>query len=266
VSPKREAPQAQLAEGLRNLGLTEYETRVYLGILRHPGSRIPEVARKSGVPQPKVYATVKRLLERGLCESELGPVNTYTALPPQEALAPLLNELHERVSEADSVVTRLEKEYEKPADSIGARDGRIKVFQGRQANRRNFLELLSGVEETMDIISRMPFVVSDDDEPLEQAIARGVRVRILVEAPDDFDWLSDPMYQRQVEIGTEARSLPAVPMRMVIFDRKISVLPMDDPAGGSKSLLMLEVRNVGLSNSLLSVFETFWEKGAKLPL
>ena len=47
-----------IADGLRYMGLTDYEIRVFLGILRHPMSRIPEIARHSGVPQPKVYATV----------------------------------------------------------------------------------------------------------------------------------------------------------------------------------------------------------------
>lgn len=256
----------KIVEGLRHLGLTEYELRVYLGILRHPGSRIPEVARRSGVPQPKVYATVKRLLERGLCESELGPVNTYTALPPQVGLGPMLEDLRHRTAEADEVVSRLEREYEEPADSIGAREGRIKVFQGRQANRRNYRDLISKAEETIVMISRLPLIVEDDDDVLDQALHRGVQVRILGEAPADFDWSSDEVYKRQVDLGVEARSLENAPMRLGIFDSRISILPMDDPAGGERGLLMLEVRNEGLSRSLLAVFDTFWEKATPLPL
>lgn len=253
-------------DGLRSLGLTEYEIRVYLGILRHPGSRIPEVARKSGVPQPKVYATVKRLLERGLCESELGPVNTYTALPPKVGLAPLLEELSGRAHEANEVVAGLEREYEEPSDSIAAREGRIKVFQGRQANRRNFQDLVNKAEETIVLMSRLPLVMKDDDAAMEEAITRGVAVRILSEAPEDFDWLSDETYQRQVDLGVEARSLPSIPMRLGIFDAKVAIMPMDDARGGERGLLMLEVRNQGLSQSMLGIFETYWAMAKPLPL
>ncbi len=259
------AAEEKIAGGLRSLGLTEYEIRVYLGILRHPGSRIPEVARKSGVPQPKVYATVKRLLERGLCETELGPVNTYTALPPKVGLSPLLEDLRHRAAEADEVVVRLEHEYEEPADSIAAREGRIKVFQGKHANRRNFRDLISNSTETIVLISRLPLVMKDDDDVLEEAMARGVKVRILGEAPEDFDWDADDTYRRQIELGALARSLPSVPMRLGVFDTKVAVLPMDDPAGGEKGLLMIEVRNQGLSRSLTAVFEAFWEEAKPLP-
>ena len=92
------------------------------------------------------------------------------------------------------------------------------------------------------------------------------RITVTIEAPDDFDWRSDELFQRQVALGTEARSLPHVPMRMGIFDQRVSVLPMDDPAGGARALLMLEVRNRGLSHSLLAVFESFWQQATPLPV
>lgn len=266
MSDEREPVEDEVAEGLRSLGLTEYELRVYLGILRHPGSRIPEVARKSGVPQPKVYATVKRLLERGLCQSELGPVNTYTALPPKLGLAPLLEELRGRATQANDVVSHLEHEFEEPADSIAAREGRVKLFQGKQPNMRNFQDLVASAEESVDLMTRLPLLIRDDDDAMERAIARGVGIRILTEAPSDYDWKQDPIYQRQVELGVRGRSLPQVPMRMGIFDSKVSILSMQGPETGSRGMLTLEVRNQGLSRSMLDVFETYWGMSEALPL
>ena len=128
--------EEKLAQGLRNLGLTEYEIRVYVAILRHPGSRIPEVARTSGVPQAKVYATVKRLRERSLLESHLGPVNTYSALSPDDAFLPLVEDLRRRASEAASVVDLLQAEHEEPSSAMGAREGRrIRRLMGLRVHR-----------------------------------------------------------------------------------------------------------------------------------
>ncbi len=266
MSHPGESIDEKLAGGLRDLGLTEYELRVYIAILRHPGSRIPQIAMKSGVPQAKVYATVKRLLERGLCEAQLGPVNTYRPLDPASALAPLVTDLERRTRRASEVVSSLEREYLEPEDSLGAREGRIKVFQGRQAVTRNFRELVEHSEESIAIVSRLPLVVRDDDEAMAAALERGVTVRILSEAPEDFDWHSDPTYQRQIDLGIVARSLPVIPLRMGIFDAQVSTLPMDDPAGGAKKLLILEVRNPSLSRGLLAIFDTYWERARPLPL
>ena len=101
----------EIAAGLQHLGLTAYEIKVYLAILNNPKSRVPEIARYSGVPQPKVYATLKRLIERGLCEGHLGPINQYSALEPDAAFHALLDESAQRQDEAKSAVGDLAKAY-----------------------------------------------------------------------------------------------------------------------------------------------------------
>lgn len=264
--PKSPADDAALTEGLRHLGLTDYEIRVYLAILKHPASRIPEVARSSGVPQPKVYPTVKRLLERGLLESELGPVNTYNALAPELSFAPLLADLERRASDATDAIQGLQEEFEEPGDSIGAREGRIKLFQGKQAIRRNFLELVARSEASIAIVARLPLMVSDDDEQMQEAIARGVAVRILIEAPKDYDFASEPLFAKNDALGVEQRHLAAVPLRMGIFDGRVSILPMQDSAKKTKGFMMLEVRNEGLSEGLTGMFDLLWKTAKPLVL
>ena len=256
--------EADLAEGLRSLGLTDYETRVYLAALHHPLSRIPEIAGSSGVPQPKVYPTVKRLLARGLLQGHLGSVNTYSALPPRDAFGPLIGELEQRASEASRVVERLGTVHAEAEDSIGAREGRIKLFQGRQAIRRNFLELVARAESSIAIIARLPLMVRDDDQQIEEAVARGVKVRILLEAPDDYDFSSDDVFRHQKELGAESRRLPRVPLRLGLFDGRLAILPMQDTAQKSRGFMMLEVRNEGLAEGLLGIFELLWEKARPL--
>lgn len=47
--------------GLRQLGMTDYEARVYLALLRRPGATGYEVAKVSGVPRAKVYEVLGAL-------------------------------------------------------------------------------------------------------------------------------------------------------------------------------------------------------------
>lgn len=249
-----------LAAGLRDLGLTEYEVRVFLAILRHPLSRIPAIAKLADVPQPKVYATVKRLIGRGLCESHLGAVNTYSAVPPESGFAPLLEELKQKHEGALGVIKDLEREHEVSADPLAARAGRIKLFQGRQSTSRNFHFLLSSVERDVVLIAQMPFVVQDDDKLLAQAMERGARVRILVGIPDDFDIHAEPMLDRQLALGCESRRMSEVPMRLAVFDEKVALMPIQDTQEAGGELMMLEVRNEGLAKGMLNVFELLWEQ------
>lgn len=260
------ASDPAVTDGLRHLGLTDYEIRVYLAILQHPSSRIPEIARSSSVPQPKVYPTVKRLLERGLLESQLGPVNTYSALPPDLSFAPLIADLERRANDAGEAIAGLQHEFEAPGDSLGAREGRIKLFQGRQAIRRNFMELMGRSETSIAIVARLPLMVADDDEQVAQAIERGVSIRILLEAPSTYDFKGEPVFRRQQDLGCQQRYTPEVPLRMGIFDGRVSILPMQDSAKKAKTFMMLEVRNEGLSEGLIGVFDLLWNSAKKLPI
>jgi hypothetical protein len=51
---------------------------------------------------------------------------------------------------------------------------------------------------------------------------------------------------------------------MGVFDKKITILPMLDPAAGQgDGFVMLEVRNHGLSESFLDIYEMLWKSAEK---
>ncbi len=66
------------------LGLSGYEARVYLAVLRLGRAQPREIALEAGVPQQRVYDVLRSLERRGLVAGEGG---YYRALPPEEALA-----------------------------------------------------------------------------------------------------------------------------------------------------------------------------------
>lgn len=55
----------ELTASLQQLGFSEYEAKVYLALLAHPGITGYEVGRHSGVPRAKVYEVLESLTRRG---------------------------------------------------------------------------------------------------------------------------------------------------------------------------------------------------------
>ena len=245
-----------VAEGLEFLGLTAYEIRVYDAVLRHPGSRVPEIARASRVPQPKVYSTIKRLIERGLCESQLGAINTYFAHDPEDALEALMHEAAERQRGAREAVNVLRKTFEDAGEGKSRREGRVKLFQGRASAGRAFKELMASAERDVSIVVRFPLVVADYLEHVERILGGGGRVRLLFEiGPNEQDPDADEFLAACRKTGAEIHVAEHVPMRMGIFDGRIMVLPMDDPAvEQGDAFQMLEVRNPDLCRSFDEIF------------
>ncbi|MCA9667866.1 MAG: hypothetical protein KC503_19845 [Myxococcales bacterium] len=262
---KKQLDDDGLHDALRGLGLTNYEVRVYLAILRHPHSRIPELARHSGVPQPKVYGTVDRLIERGLCQSHLGAVNQYSAIAPDDAFLPLVAQLDARRRAATRAVEELARRHSDAEEGLTQREGRVKLFKGRPAAGRAFNALIERVQRTLDIVAQFPPVSTDYVELVNDALGRDVQVRFLFELPADADPAAYPLIGELTATGLEARRTARVPMRLGIFDGVITALPMYERAESSgDGFTMLEVRNAGLSAGLTTVFEMLWEGAREL--
>ncbi|WP_152640098.1 TrmB family transcriptional regulator [Virgibacillus necropolis] len=80
----------QVVDSLKKLGFTEYEAKIYLGLLRSHPANGNAIAKLSGVPTPKVYETVRKMLEREIIFTvsggEEGKKVRYSPLPYKDLL------------------------------------------------------------------------------------------------------------------------------------------------------------------------------------
>ena len=92
--------------------------------------------------------------------------------------------------------------------------------------------------------------------PVDEAVlARGVTMRtVFVESVR-----RDPttmMYARWLDgTGAEVRTSPVLPLRMVVYDRRVAVLP-SDPDDSAKGAIVL--RGTGIIVALVALFEQVW--------
>lgn len=89
-----------IADRLTRLGFSQYEARTYLGLLVSNGATGYSVANDTGVPQPKVYETLRRLVERGAAVRTGDKPARYTAVSPDALLKGLEEDFAARVAAA----------------------------------------------------------------------------------------------------------------------------------------------------------------------
>jgi sugar-specific transcriptional regulator TrmB len=89
-----------IAERLTQLGFTHYEARTYLGLLQTDGATGYSIANDTGVPQPKVYETLRRLVERGAAVRTGEKPSRYRAIPPDAVLQGIERDFTARVAAA----------------------------------------------------------------------------------------------------------------------------------------------------------------------
>lgn len=156
----------EILNSLEKLGLTLYEARAYLCLLRHGESYGSEISKKSGVPGPKIYETLARLVEKGLAYLIEGNPVRYQALPLEEFLK------------------GKEKEVNRIADFLRDHQGLIEAEDAPEllwhiSGRRRLLdkakELISRASQEI-LISLWPEESAELEDCLKKAEEGGVRV------------------------------------------------------------------------------------------
>jgi sugar-specific transcriptional regulator TrmB len=89
---------------LRDVGLTDYETRAYLALLERGMMTASEVSGQGGVPYSKIYEALNSLVKKGWVKAEGRRPKRYYPKSPSEALEVARLGLEEMVSKWKRVV------------------------------------------------------------------------------------------------------------------------------------------------------------------
>ncbi len=99
---------------LRELGLTEYETRAYTALLEEGILTASQISERASVPYSKVYETLNSLEGKGWIETDGGRPSRYYPKSPSQAMVTVKLRLEDRLkSWEQTVLGELQPLYEK---------------------------------------------------------------------------------------------------------------------------------------------------------
>lgn len=102
---------------LRELGLTEYEARVYIALVSAGPSSAGELSDLANVPYSRIYDILSRLERRGWLETQPSRPARYRARPPAEAVEHMKIEWERKFKETSEIIIKeLEPIYEHIAE------------------------------------------------------------------------------------------------------------------------------------------------------
>ncbi|WP_327712558.1 helix-turn-helix transcriptional regulator [Streptomyces sp. NBC_00464] len=252
---------------LEALGLSEEETRVYSELIRTGPCEIRRLPGLVGLAAERVEAVLTNLTDLGLLSRTAGAQPRVIASPPDIAGEVLLLRRLQEVHTAHAALSRLALAH--PAPAHGPDTDLSVEFTPDEAVAQRVDQIQSKARDEVLIFDVPPYVIrhggdarASNVRELEQ-LSAGVRYRTLydpraLEAPSAIVRIS-----RYVEAGEEARSGPVLPMKLMIVDRELAILPAsnDDAPGGLGSVL---VRPSPLLSGLIALFERFWDTGISL--
>ncbi|MDH7597146.1 MAG: helix-turn-helix domain-containing protein [Methanothrix sp.] len=137
-------------KALRDLGLTEYEARVYTALTRLKAGIASEIHQISGIPRPAVYGALKRLVMRGIVEVQPSKPMRYRVADPAAALERLKSSF---MTDAEAALHALEEVYSSDSFGRGEEEIGIWVHQGAGRVYEKVIEVLSRAERDLLIIN-----------------------------------------------------------------------------------------------------------------
>lgn len=90
--------ETKIINRMAQLGFTKYEAKAYITLLEYAGISAYEISKKSGVPQSKIYETVKGLVEEGIIIAQGDNPVLYSPLPLQEFIRRYRQKLEDNLS------------------------------------------------------------------------------------------------------------------------------------------------------------------------
>lgn len=232
---------------LKELGLTEYETRAYLGLVKSGASTAGDLSDASGVPQSRIYDILSNLEKKGWIESQSGRPARYRAKPPSEVMRLVKIKQEKNLREAtETVLQELEPIFEEEG---GVERPDIWTIRGYQGILGRIEAMFTRAE--MEILVTIPNL-SEKFSSLKNYVplieTKNLELKILT--------------SEESELAKELASIPRVKTRIrkpifgggVIVDGKEVLLVLES----SGETLGIWSEEVGLSKFAKEYFEYLW--------
>ena len=193
--------EEELSKELRKLGLTSYEARCYVFLVKLGPSDPRKLASKASVPYPSAYDALKRLNDLGWVEIVTRRPAVYRARAPNT----ILDEIQERLKKT---FASLDEMYEvTPAEQAEL----VYTLRGKERVLSKLVEMIRGARKTMMLVT--PAETFGTSGPLwdevEGAVSRGVAVRMLLDEVDP----------KRLPSGVKARTGNIVAFDLLVDDK-----------------------------------------------
>jgi sugar-specific transcriptional regulator TrmB len=255
---------AATVERLVRLGLTTYEARAYVTLIRRESFTAAQIARTAGLPRQRIYDVLASLVEKGLASARPGTVVKYAALAPNLAVERLVAGRRASMAalerEAGEVIGRLGPEYQAGRAHSDPLEY-IEVLRDRGAINERFAELQGSVKREILVFTKPPYATPPQENVEGIEVARSHVARSVYE----IDILDDDAIargiKRFIDAGEEARFVEHVPLKLVIIDEATVLFGMQDPMAGAEDLTIMVVEHPALAQTLKLAFNRVWDSG-----
>ncbi|HIH34940.1 MAG TPA: TrmB family transcriptional regulator [Methanosphaera sp.] len=188
----------EMIKTLKHMGLTDYESKVYLSMVSLVTGKADEISRHSNVPRSKIYSVLENLNNKGLIIVKRGRPIEYVIVPPSKTIRKYKEQM---IKEIDALEENINKIYESKLPNINTHiisiEDEDKIFQ-----QQSFL-----IKNTKSkICLRIGFVIPSQmtrfKKQIVYMIKKGVKVKIIAVKKYTYN-------NKEINLEKELKDIPA---------------------------------------------------------
>ncbi|ANC32078.1 helix-turn-helix domain-containing protein [Isoptericola dokdonensis] len=255
------------------VGLTPALLAAYRVLVAAPYATVGRVAAALDVGPDDARERLRALADLGFVGRAVGTQDAgtaearYVAAPPSLVLGTRLAAHEVAMRRAQAELDTLEQMY-RLAGAEGGADDVVQVVHGAAEVAHWFARVQSGARSEVMAFVQHPVAVTgaDENHVEDDLVRRGVQYRVLFEQAmlDAFPGGLDA-FAAGLRAGESARVTGSLPLRMVIADRDLALLPvLTDPSHAAAAAML--VRPSSLLTGLVTLFDTLWTRAAPVVL
>ena len=264
---------------LRDLGLSEYESRAYRSLLDTGATTAKELSRRSDVPMGRIYDVLNSLETKSLVRSQTASrPKKYVAVEPETALDRLLAdkeaELDERLSQFETIASELETQLE-ASDPVDEQFWTAAL--GAEETIDLLVERLAAADDRIIFVAATPTSRFDVDavgeriaDELESALERGVSISLL-EHPHVVETLPRAVGERyrdhlQNYERFDVRVVDDIGSTFAVIDHVEICIEVPHPLNRKEAFALINLKDAEFAGTVEESFEERWSEAREFRL
>jgi len=267
-----------LISKLQQIGFKEYESKVFLVMLKGSALSASEIAEKAEIRRTAVYEILKSFTARGFCnEIETNTILKFEIIDPRVIADKIERELKRSNEDKLSNLRNTFSEFQalhKSEESQEKSNVNIELIRGFNKHRQEkFIELINGaVSEILFMIRLEGYVSEELDSGASDFIKKGGVIKSIYEASLDFKIIKDSSRQsatlsdllricsRFGKSGEQIKISKSELPNMTIFDKKIVFINVQDRNVPRHNNADIIIKNEAFAGRMIDLFDLYWNK------
>jgi sugar-specific transcriptional regulator TrmB len=265
-----------LNDGLKQLGFTDKESKVFFALLTGKQMSASEVAKEAGIRRTDVYDILKTFVKKSyINEIETSSVLKFRIIDPKVVSEKIQNDIrvetNKIIHQTQNLFTDLQSLY-KTSKIEKSKEENIELVRGYNRFRHiRFFELIENSKEEILMMNRLEGHVSKQaDAVTEKFLKRGGAYKSIFEVSLNFKiqkenkWISVTIddfidlcrhYEKRRE---QIRLTKMLIANFTVFDREIVFLNIQDKSIPKHNKTDIIVRNKEFAQFIVNIFDLCW--------